>query len=178
MRLKIVALVVALQCTWILCTAFLQERALAVGKIILLETRPVDPRDLLRGDYVILNYKISDVPGNVFSPPLAKEVPAGTAVYVGLRSHGQFFEVSRARLEYFEADADEVVLRGRSVWQWGSPNNVHVDYGLGRYYVGEGKGNPRGKLTVQVAVPDSGQGRIKDVLIDGKPYAEAMKDVN
>jgi uncharacterized membrane-anchored protein len=176
MRLKIVALVILLQCVWILGTAFVQERALAKGQIIVLETRPVDPRDLLRGDYVMLNYKISDVPRNVFSPPLGAEVPAGIVIYVGLKAHGQFYEVNRASLERFPADADEVVLKGRSASWWGATNSVHVAYGLERYYVGEGKGNPHGTLTVQVAVPDSGQGRIREVLVDGKPFAEVMKD--
>jgi uncharacterized membrane-anchored protein len=178
MRLKIAALVVLLQCVWMLGTAFVQERALAKGKIIVLETRPVDPRDLLRGDYVMLNYKISDVPRNVFSLPSGGEVSVGTVVYVGLKAHGQFFEVNRASLERFSADADEVVLKGRSASWWGPTNSVHVAYGLERYYVGEGKGNPHGKLTVQVAVPDSGQGRIREVFIDGKPFAEVMKDAD
>jgi uncharacterized membrane-anchored protein len=52
-----------------------------------------------------------------------------------------------------------------------------VEYGLERYYVREGTGNPRGKITVQAAVPDSGQARIKAVFVDGKPYADAMKGV-
>jgi uncharacterized membrane-anchored protein len=29
---------------------------------VLLKTAPVDPRDFLRGDYVVLNYDISSVP--------------------------------------------------------------------------------------------------------------------
>ncbi|HEY8899147.1 MAG TPA: GDYXXLXY domain-containing protein, partial [Chthoniobacterales bacterium] len=32
------------------------------GPRYLLQTRPVDPRDLLRGDYVILGYEISTPP--------------------------------------------------------------------------------------------------------------------
>ena len=39
----------------------------------------------------------------------------------------------------------------------------------------EGTGNPTGKLTVQVAVPASGQGVIKQVVVDGVPYAKAMQ---
>ena len=34
----------------------------APGPRYLLQTRPVDPRDLLRGDYVILGYEISTPP--------------------------------------------------------------------------------------------------------------------
>jgi hypothetical protein len=36
--------------------------------------------------------------------------------------------------------------------------------------------NPRGKLTVEAAVPRSGHAAIKQVFVDGKPYADAMKD--
>ena len=36
-------------------------------------------------------------------------------------------------------------------------------------------GNPRGKLTVQVAVGAAGKPVIKQVFLDGKPYAEAMR---
>src|ERR1035441_2202352 len=70
MKLILLLLVLALQTAWILGTTFVQERALAGGKLVLLETRPVDPRDLLRGDYVTLNYKISDVALSLFSPAL------------------------------------------------------------------------------------------------------------
>ena len=34
---------------------------------MLLESGPVDPRDLLRGDYVILSYKISVLPATLFA---------------------------------------------------------------------------------------------------------------
>ncbi len=37
---------------------FINEYTLQVWEEIFLETRPVDPRDLLRGDYVILRYTI------------------------------------------------------------------------------------------------------------------------
>jgi uncharacterized membrane-anchored protein len=51
-----------------------------------------------------------------------------------------------------------------------------VEYGLERYYVKEGTGNPRGKLTVQVAVGAEGKPVIKQVFLDGKPYAEGMRE--
>ena len=51
-----------------------------------------------------------------------------------------------------------------------------LEYGLERYYVREGSGNPSGKLTVEAVVPSSGRANIKQVFVDGKPYAEAMKE--
>jgi len=61
-RTIILLAVLSLQSAWILATTVNHERSLTQGRVVQLETRPVDPRDLLRGDYVILNYKISRVP--------------------------------------------------------------------------------------------------------------------
>jgi len=42
--------------------AVLNGMPLVLGETLLLEVRPVDPRDLFRGDYVILSYTMNDVP--------------------------------------------------------------------------------------------------------------------
>jgi uncharacterized membrane-anchored protein len=179
MKPILLLLVLALQTAWILGTTFVQERALAGGKLVLLETRPVDPRDLLRGDYVTLNYKISDVARRLFSPALTNELAPGETVYVALEPHGQFHEVVLASTHRITPEEGQVVLKGhtRSWWNNAAQATTHLDYGLERYYVREGTGNPRGEITVQAAVPDSGQARIKEVFVDGKPYAQAMKEV-
>ena len=177
MKLKLLILILALQAAWILGTSFVQERALTYGKLALLETRPVDPRDLLRGDYLILNYKISDVPLALFMPPQTNVLPPGQTVYVALEPRGQFHEVARASTEPIEPAGEQLIMKGRTQTWWGGNvrTNTHLEYGLERYYVREGTGNPRGKITVQVAVPASGQGSIKQVFLDGNPYVEAMK---
>jgi uncharacterized membrane-anchored protein len=180
MKLKLLILVLALQSAWLLGTAVVQEHALVTGKVILLETARVDPRDLLRGDYLILNYKISDVPTSLFSPPVTKELPNGTKVFVALApTTNQFYVVVKASTSEFVPATDEVLLKGRSAWpRWNAAtNSIHVEYGLERFYVAEGTGNPAGKLTAQLVVPASGCGRVKEVFVDGKPYAEAMKDI-
>jgi uncharacterized membrane-anchored protein len=171
-------LVLALQCGWVLYTVAVQESALREGTPILLETRPVDPRDLLRGDYVILNYKISSVPTNLFSPPLTI-LTSGQTIWVALAPRGEFHEIVRASTDRFAAGSGEVLLRAKSRWWDGGRNaarDVGVEYGLERYFVREGTGNPNGKLTVQAVVPSSGRASIKQVFLDGKPYAEAMKE--
>jgi len=179
MKLKLLNLVLALQSAWLLGTVAVQEHALATGRVILLETVRVDPRDPLRGDYLILNYKISDVPTNLFSPPVNKDLPDDTKIYVALAPvTNQFYEVARASTNQFTPAAGEVLLKGKYAGgRWNSPtNSVHVEYGIERFYVAEGTGNPTGKLTAQVVVPASGRGRVKEVFVDGKPYAEMMKD--
>jgi uncharacterized membrane-anchored protein len=174
MKLKLLILILALQTAWILTTAFTQERALAGGTVITLETVPVDPRDLLRGDYVILNYKISTVPMQLFSPSPGQQLPIGESVYVLVEKHGDFYEVVRASEAPLDASPGEVMLKGQVERTWDT-KQVRLQYGLERYYVPEGTGNLKGKLTVQAAVPASGQARIKQVLVDGKPYAESIK---
>ncbi len=179
MKTKLLILVLALQSAWILGTSITQELALRGGRLILLETRPVDPRDLLRGDYVTLGYKIGDVPTNLFAPPITGTLSSGQTVYVALAKRGEFYEVVRASLEPLTAEQGEVVMKGRNDlrrWWSAQTNSVHLEYGLERYYVREGTGNPHGKLTVQAAVPSSGNAVIKQVFVDGVPYAEAMKD--
>ncbi|MHB9006649.1 MAG: GDYXXLXY domain-containing protein [Limisphaerales bacterium] len=180
MKLSLLALVVGLQAAWMLGTVFQQERRLAEGQLILLETRPVDPRDLLRGDYVILGYDISLVPTASVVPPAPDGVPieAGSPVFVELRQEGEFHTLHRASLTSLDPDPGNVVLRGRvSSRSWADRGEtlLRVQYGLERYYVREGTGNPIGKLTVQVAVARSGNALIKQVFLDGVPYVEAMK---
>jgi uncharacterized membrane-anchored protein len=177
MKLKLLILVLALQSAWLLGTVAVQEHALANGKVILLETRPVDPRDLLSGDYLMLNYKVSDVPVNLFSPPVKKDLPYGTKVFVALApGTNRFYEVTRASTNEFAPAAGEILLRGKSDQRWWSTNSIHVAYGIEDYFVAEGTGNPVGKLTVQAVVSASGHPKIKEVFVDGKPYAEAMKN--
>jgi uncharacterized membrane-anchored protein len=176
MKLKLFILVLVLQSAWLLGTAIVQEHALATGKVILLETQRIDPRDPLRGDYLILNYKISDIPVNRFSPPMTKDVPAGANIFVTLApGTNEFYEIMHASTNAFAPAMGEVLLRGKSQWRWNATNSVHVAYGLENYFVAEGMGNPTGKLTVQAVVSASGHASIKQVLVDGQPYAVAMK---
>ena len=88
MKLKLLILVLTLQSAWLLGTAIQQEGILHVGKLVLLETQPVDPRDPLRGDFVRLNYKISNIPRDKFSPSLTGDLAAGTKVHATLAPDG------------------------------------------------------------------------------------------
>ncbi len=179
MKTKLFILVLALQAAWVLGIVIVQEGILRAGQLVLLETRPVDPRDLLRGDYVILSYKISDVPMKLLPAAVKSPQPYVGNIYVALTpgATNQFWEITRADTQPFSVAANEVLLRGRAgqSW-WNNTNSLRVEYGLEKYFVPEGQGNPRGKLTVQAAVGKSGNATIKQVFVDGKPYAEAMQN--
>ncbi|MFN0069200.1 MAG: GDYXXLXY domain-containing protein [Limisphaerales bacterium] len=178
MKLKLLAAILALQVAWIIGTSAVQEVRLHRAPTILLETRPVDPRDLLRGDYVILNYAISTLPPELFQPPRPELLPMGQPVYVLLEKRGEYFEAVRAAFEPLDPADGQVMMRGTlQHWNWTGTGTEVVEYGIERYYVPEGQGNPVGKLTVEVAVAGSGQALIKQVFLDGRPFREAMKDV-
>ncbi|MGD0812071.1 MAG: GDYXXLXY domain-containing protein [Verrucomicrobiota bacterium] len=178
MKLKLLILVLALQTAWLFATVATQEYVPNHGTVILLETRRVDPRDMLRGDYLILNYKISDVPASMFSSPLKKDSLFGANIFVALApGTNGFYEVTRAATNEFTPAAGELLLHGIQAYAcWNTTSAVHVDYGIEKYFVAEGTGNPTGKLTVQVVVPASGRPTNQQVFVDGKSYACAMKD--
>jgi uncharacterized membrane-anchored protein len=115
---------------------------LSFGESALLETWPVDPRDLLRGDYVMLDYKISDIPRE----SLAKEefrspdVDIRTARYVYVTLDLDDAGVASVSGASLSRPSSGLYIRGRfrnsMVW-----SDYSIDYGLGAYYVPEGTGH-------------------------------------
>src|SRR5687768_14587272 len=62
MMRKRTILAAALQVLALAYMAGERELVVSMGRTIYLRTAPVDPRDVMRGDYVRLNYEISRVP--------------------------------------------------------------------------------------------------------------------
>lgn len=162
-----IILVVVLQLLALAGVAGAKQWTLMTGTVILLETAPVDPRDLFRGDYVVLNYQISRVPASLRSVDLASVYP-GRTVYVGLERRGQFWEA--ASLDVSRPPG--LFMKGR-VTSSGSGEIISVEYGIESYFVPEGMGRrieaARKSLTVEVAVSGGGTAIIRRVMMDGQP---------
>lgn len=124
---------------------------------VLLETVPVDPRDLLRGDYIILGYKIGVLPDKT---PDGESWREGETVYVALRQNGAFWETDYIS----QYDPEE----GRYIR--GIVRNGRIVFDLEKYFVPEGKGRPPGKITVDVALRPDGRAQIKQLYSDGHPW--------
>ena len=174
------AAIVGLQVAWMTATAIQKEIHLSGDNTVLLETAPVDPRDLLRGDYVILRYKISDIPNSLFASSLPQPPPGGSlgstlggrAVYVVLQPNGKFYEALSADFEPPKLEPGQKLIRGtvsNEQWRWRA-NSVQIIYGIEKYFVPEGTGNRIGKLTVKAALASDGTPIIQQVFLDGKPY--------
>jgi uncharacterized membrane-anchored protein len=169
-------MVVALQVVWIAATAIKTEVRLGGTDTILLETAPVDPRDLLRGDFVILNYKISSIPTN-WIPNANAQTLRNQPIFITLEKRGEFYQsVSASLTPPSSVGSNQKVVRGTAETAWLGTPNLRVAYGIERYYVPEGMGNPRGKLTVRCVVNSDRSLLIKQLYLDGKPYAAGAEN--
>ncbi len=116
------------------------------GRDVLLQVRPVDPRDLLRGDYVTLSYDISQLPITIFeAPPPGEGVERPYTVYVRLAAAKDgLFQAVAARYGAPPSAAPaegEVDIRGLAWGPWSAITSpMGVTYGLERFYLPEGEG--------------------------------------
>jgi uncharacterized membrane-anchored protein len=152
------------------------------GTEVILQSRPVDPRDFLRGDYVVLGYDISQLPAGALQGQ-----PAGNyTVFVKLAPNREgVYEAVSVHADAVAVASPEVLIRGRVAYgvTCGSTRRAFCDklqvrYNLESYFVPQGEGrkleqarNQR-KVTVVAAVLPSGRAAIKRLLVDGEPIYE------
>jgi len=109
------------------------------GKTVYLRTAPVDPRDVMRGDYVRLNYELSNVPRKLCRGKLAEadfsQLPADSVVYAALSPD----ENGVAALESVSLDRPTAswFIRGRTER---SGPMLQVRYGIEAFFTEQGKG--------------------------------------
>lgn len=150
------------------------------GREVLLKTVPVDPRDLLRGDYVILSYDISRL-----QPELVKGDPpekrGEVVLYVRLEKQPDgFWTTTEASFQPLPPAGESVVLRSLPFSYYPSPTPyaLSVDYGIERFYVPEGEGRTLEEarnaeaLSVGVRVDAKGRAQIRAIAVNGNPVYE------
>ncbi|MBC7101743.1 MAG: GDYXXLXY domain-containing protein [Parvibaculum sp.] len=160
--------------------------------VVTLRTAPVDPRDIFRGDYVILNYdiariRLADVDGD-------DDFGYDDGIFVELAPNGETWDAVAIWRKNREPQEGHLIIRGQvnsivgETRPTGIPERdaipcpncgtVGVGYGIESYFVPEGEGreleNIRndGKLTVDVALGKDGTPAIKQLRIDGDPVYE------
>jgi len=151
-----------------------QENVLRRGETTILKTRPVDPRDLFRGEYVILRYEIET---NELIEEQTQNMQYGSSVFVRLAEDntGVVTAVTEVSQTPPQAFTDELWLRGEV-------RSGRVRFpDLEQFYVPEGAGRPiedfRDKLHVEISL-HQGKARIVRLLdeslteIDPKTYLE------
>ena len=134
-----VAWIAAAQVAMILGLIGWKQVTVATGQTVVLRCAPLDPRDLLRGQYVALDYDIATVPLYDLGKPRI-----GETIYVPLRRTGRYSEAGPPRRERPEDETTWIagkVTDFRTLYgSGGTPDHVVLDYGIGTYMVPRGQG--------------------------------------
>jgi len=147
------------------------------GQDVLLKVEPVDPRDFLRGDYVILTYEIRNVPVKlVANAPPGEFTSEGGPIFVRLAKDADgFWRPRAASLGQPDGvpDTGEVDIRGMvsGGWSLGPDASFSVDYGIDRYYVPEGQGRE-----IEIDMRERPFGIVAAIGKDGVPMIKALMD--
>jgi len=137
------------------------------GTLVPLAVVPVDPRDLLRGDYVIINLAIARVPANV---PGAGGLKRGDRVFVELAGQGEGaaepVAIARKRAK-LAAPAIAGTVRSATA------EEIRIDYGIDAFFLPEGEGleierMDKERLLLEVSITDDGRSLPVNLLVDGK----------
>ncbi len=126
---------------------------LLTGKTVILKTQPVDPFDMLRGQYLTINYEISRV--NLAD---AKE---GDTIYVSLKEGDD--KIWHSTNISLSKPYNGIFIKGKARQSWRG-----VEYGIEQYFFERDAHIPR-MDSVKVKIDDTGQARIVELLMNGQP---------
>ena len=155
-------------------------KTLLFGKEVLLETRPLDPRDLFRGDYVTLRYAIEEIDIDKVEPDLVQKFtsfnyPYNQSLYVELIEKNGVFVVKAVTEK--RPSSPSVYLEARHGYitnltpsDTGESSKLMVTYAFDRYFVEENTGMAleeaarKGELLARIKVYN-GYGLLQEILI-------------
>lgn len=109
------------------------ETLLATGASIKLKLAPVDPRSLLQGDYVVLNYDIATPPPSSMNPLQEEDWKRGKVKIVLTPGSQGVYVANRLYQNGEKLSNHEIVLNG----QW---DGSRIQYGIENYFIPEGTG--------------------------------------
>ena len=137
------------------------------GTEIMLRIAPVDPRDLLRGDYVTFRYDISSI-GSHYAK--RQEIKNGDVVYIVLGKSGKYWGLQR--VEKDKPTGNDLFIKG--IVRQSTSLQFNVVYGIEEYFIPEGKGQnfrfQNKEAAARVFVDENGNSLIKQIFIDDKPW--------
>jgi uncharacterized membrane-anchored protein len=140
LEIKLLIAIVAAQVAILVGMIALDGLPLVLGERVKLKVVPVDPRDLFRGDYVVLGYDFSRFdPASFSGAPASARVNGyspewvGREVFVSLKPVGDHHEADGKSLK---PPTSGPYLRGIVSNAWSN----RIDFGIEAYYVQEGEG--------------------------------------
>jgi uncharacterized membrane-anchored protein len=174
-----ILIVVALQTAALAYMIVDRQAVLNASRVVTLKVAPIDPRDIFRGDYVILSYDISRLDLKTIDGE-DDTFTNGDDVFVTLRQDGtEWKAVAIAKAKPFVVQGG-VPIRGKvdSIDFGGgtTPQNATVSYGIESFFVPEGTGREieqerqKGDLSADIAIDTSGRAAIKALRRGGQVF--------
>jgi uncharacterized membrane-anchored protein len=169
-----ILIVVALQTLSLVYMIYDRQAMLNASRVVTLKVMPVDPRDIFRGDYVVLSYAISRLDTTKLDGD--DKFDYGDTVFVTMLRQGEGAEwipVALGRGKPFVVQGG-VPIRGTVSQPDGT--TIAVTYGIESYFVPEGTGRAieeeanKGDLNVDAAIDPSGRAAIKALRRGGQVF--------
>ncbi len=179
---------VVLQVAIILLIVGFKLAVLGSGNEVILKVIPRDPRDMLRGDYMVFEYNISRLPVYLARDTQLRE---GQVVYVLLRplNSDRYWTVKAIQAEKPKR-AGEIFIKGKLKEKAPEPQAFpmdfvdkpqlkvnqawHIVYGIEEYYIPEGTGRQVSlwgkEVLAKVKVSENGQAVLEQIYINGQPW--------
>ncbi|MEK7660359.1 MAG: GDYXXLXY domain-containing protein [Patescibacteria group bacterium] len=174
-------LAIALQIVVIVSIIIFKLSVLTGGTDIMLKIVPVDPRDVLRGDYVTFEYEISSVESYYAR---SERIKNGDMVYVVLSPDGKYYGVSN--IQKNKPVNGQLFIKGRvdrgaeesqadvGVYRTFGGVDLHIVYGIEEYYIPEGKGRNMSfwntDAAARVSVDENGNAALKSIYVNDKVW--------
>ncbi len=199
MKKLAVILAIIFQLAALAWMALSREYVLQTGSLVKLQTAPIDPRDLFRGDFVRLRYAMSQVSGTLLARELQGRVlKKGGVLYAALETSATGLVTVTSIHANPPADGSQFI-KGRISNDWHPTSNqaLQLKFGIEQYFVEQGKGleieNRRGRrndvqlpMIMQVALSDDGTAILKGhewsklgigLSVKQQPEADALPEV-
>lgn len=176
MKSKLVIAAIVFQLVALLWMASSRELIIQTGHQVKLQTAPIDPRDLFRGDFVRLNFEMNQLPVSFLAAHLqGKDLKKGVKLYA-LLDKDQHGYIQVTGLTDQVPESDKLFIGARLARKHskrsGKQTPLKLKYGIEQYFVEQGKGlaleKKRGTRTglqvpmiMQIALSDSGTAVLK-----------------
>jgi uncharacterized membrane-anchored protein len=170
-RRRLFLTAVALEALVLIGWAASLEWELAHAPRIRLEVAQRDPRDLLRGDYVRLEYPVAEIP---LETVIGGRPDYGDRLWVALAPRDGVHTLVAASRQPLTPTPGQRLLVGRvqSLSARGRTSEllVRIEYGIERYYVPEGKGMIlAGRVEAEIALTEGGRPFLTRLFVAGRP---------
>lgn len=152
------------------------QTILEEGTAVRLKTVPVDPRDLMRGDYVVLAYDFSQLDTKLIRDAFPKAAGEQTVNIRLAPGADGFWVVQDAAFGDLPAVPGTVILKSYPIQYEPNdpvPARLSLQFGIERYYVAEGTGKAiedarnNHQVAVEVRVTAAGEARIASLEVLG-----------